>query len=183
MPATFEKIASTTLSSPANNITFSSISQAYTDLQIHLRCKAASANGQHILMRMGNGSVDTNSIYANQSLYARGNPTPAASGDWVGSFTAQGYYIPFGSYISSASNNFSALQFYVFNYSATNTKKALQSLSNTVTGNNNEYPAIEFSNSMVNTSVAINIIEFRHSNASINLDTGTSITIYGIKKA
>jgi hypothetical protein len=182
VPATFEKIASTTLSSPALSITFSSISQDYTDLQVHLRCKAASTNGQHIYVRMGNGSVDTNNIYANQSLFDRGSPSPATSGDWSSSFLSS-YYIPYASYISSASNNFSALQFYVFNYSATNTKKAVQSLSNTVTGNNNEYPAIEFSNAMINTSAAINIIEFRHSNSAINLDTGTSITIYGIKKA
>lgn len=182
MPATFEKIASTTLSSPALSITFSSISQAYTDLQIHLRCKAASANGQHIWVRMGNGSVDTSSIYANQSLFTRGAPSPATAGDWNSVFLTS-YYIPYASYISSASSNFSALQFFVFNYSATNTKKAVQSLSNTVTSNNSEYPAIEYSNAMINTSVAINTIEFRHSNPSINLDTGTSITIYGIKKA
>lgn len=181
MALTFEKIATTTLSSPTQSITFSNISQDYTDLQIHLRCKAVSANGQHIFVQMGNGSVNTGNIYANQALYARGNPTPAASGDWSSAFTSQ-YYLPYSSYISSSSNNFSAIQFYVFNYSATNTKKAVQSLSNTVTGNNFEYPGIEYSNAMVNTTAAINIIEFRHNGAS-NLDTGTSITIYGIKKA
>lgn len=182
MPATFEKIASHTLSSPAPNITFSNISQAYTDLQIHLRCKAASANGQHIYVRMGNGSVDTTNIYANQSLFTRGDPAPATSGQWNPSFTSN-YLLPYASYMSSDSNKFSAFQFFVFNYSANNTKKAVQSFCNTVTGNSHEYPAVEYSNAMVNTSLAINIIEFRHSNTSINLDTGTSITIYGITKA
>lgn len=182
MPSTFEKIASTTLSSPALSITFSSISQAYTDLQVHIRCKAASTNGQHIYVRMGNGSVDASNIYANQSLYSRGAPANGHGGDWNNGLLTQ-YYIPYSSYISSASNTFSAHQFFIFNYSATNTKKAIQSFSNTVLGNSSEYPAIEFSNAMVNTSVAINTIQFFHSNPSINLDTGTSITIYGIKKA
>jgi len=182
VPATFEKVASTTLSSPALSITFSNISQAYTDLQIHLRCKAASANGQHIYVRMGNGSVDTTNVYSNQALYTRGAPGSGTSGDWASSFSSQ-YYIPYTSYMSSDSNKFSAFQFFVFNYSATNTKKAIQSFNNTVTGNGSEYPAVEYSNAMVNISQAINIIEFRHSNGSINLDVGTSITIYGIKKA
>ena len=182
MPGTFEPIATTTLSSPAISITFSSISQAYTDLQIHLRCKAVSADGQHIYIRMGNGSVDTSNIYSNQSLYARGAPAAGVDGDWDSTFRGE-YFLPFGSYISSTSNNYSALMFYVFNYSATNTKKAVQSMSNTVTSNNNEYPAIEFSNAMVNTSVAIDTIQFRHSLPLNNLDTGTTITLYGIKKA
>lgn len=182
MPATFEKIATSTLTSAASSITFTNIDQTYTDLEIHLEVKAASSPGQHVYFRCGNNSYDSSSSYGNQALYARGAPAAAFSGDWNNSLLSN-WYLPYNSYISSAANKFSQQIVYIFNYSATNTKKPLRYLSNTITGNSNEYASIETGQSLWNSTSAINQIQFYHSNPSTNLDVGCVITIYGIKKA
>jgi hypothetical protein len=182
MPNFHEHIATSTLSSPSLTLTFTSISQNYTDLEISIVAKAASSPGQHLYVTVGNGSYDTGNNYSNQSLYARGAPAGAVSGDWTSTFAAT-YYLPFTSYISSTSNKFSTVKFWIFNYSATDTKKPLMYFSNTVSGNTSEYPSIEGGNGIWNSLSAINQIKFTHSNPSINFDTGTSISIYGIKKA
>ena len=54
MPATYEKIQSTTLTSNAANVTFSSIPATYTDLHIVLYCLATAGVG--VLTRFNNDS-------------------------------------------------------------------------------------------------------------------------------
>ena len=73
MPATYEKIATTTLGSANSSITFSSISSAYTDLRIVLTY-TTSISGEDARVRFNS---DTGTNYSITRL--RGNGTSATS--------------------------------------------------------------------------------------------------------
>jgi hypothetical protein len=73
VPATYEKIATTTLGSAAANITFSTISSAYTDLRLVVNCLLTAT--QDVYLRI-NGDTGTN--YSSTSL--KGDGSSASSG-------------------------------------------------------------------------------------------------------
>jgi hypothetical protein len=62
MAVTYEPIATTTLGSSTNSITFSSISQSYTDLM--LVCNGFANTPSSFDIQVGNGSVDTGNNYS-----------------------------------------------------------------------------------------------------------------------
>jgi hypothetical protein len=70
MPATYEPISTTTLGSNAANITFSSISPAYTDLRVVLLVKGDSSTNADLLVQFNS---DTASNYSTTSLYGNGS--------------------------------------------------------------------------------------------------------------
>lgn len=181
MPSTFTRIATSTLNNAASSLTFTNISQAFTDLEIRMSIKSEGSSGQHVFMRVGNNTYDSGANYGVQSLYARGAPAAAVSGNWNPAFQ-NSFYIPHSTYITSASNRFAQLTVWLFNYSSTNMKKACIGLANTVGGNNSEYPGVELGQQMWNQNSAINQIQFTQGNGN-NFSAGTSITLYGIAKA
>jgi hypothetical protein len=63
MTATYEKIATTTFGSNQGTLTFSSISQSYTDLRLVIQCGIVD-NGFLLGVRVGNGSVDSGTNYS-----------------------------------------------------------------------------------------------------------------------
>lgn len=67
MPATYEPIATTTLASAANSITFSSITSAYTDLRLVLVATAATADFARLQI-----NADTATNYSITNLYGEG---------------------------------------------------------------------------------------------------------------
>jgi hypothetical protein len=73
MPATYEPIATNTLSSAASSITFSSISSAYTDLRLIVVPTAASA-GPNTYLRFNS---DTGSNYSSTYLLCNGTDVTA----------------------------------------------------------------------------------------------------------
>jgi len=75
MASTYTPIATTTLGSAASSVTFSSISGSYTDLVLVFSGTLSSAD--YVCMRVGNGSIDTNSNYSHTDL--SGNGTSASS--------------------------------------------------------------------------------------------------------
>jgi hypothetical protein len=72
MPATYEKIATTTLGSASATITFSSISSAYTDLRLVIT--ALQGSGNNIALRFNS---DSGTNYSRTRLI--GNGTSATS--------------------------------------------------------------------------------------------------------
>lgn len=76
MAITYEPIATTTLGSNGGPVTFSSISQSYTDLRLVIQCGIVD-NGFLIGVRVGNGSVDTGTNYS--WTYMEGNGSSAYS--------------------------------------------------------------------------------------------------------
>jgi hypothetical protein len=69
MPATYEPIATTTLGSNAANITFSSITSAYTDLRIVILVKGNSATNQDLNVQFNS---DTGGNYSTTAIYTNG---------------------------------------------------------------------------------------------------------------
>ena len=63
MTATYEKIATTTLTSNQGTVTFSSIPTTYTDLRLVIKCGIVD-NGFLLGVRVGNGSVDSGTNYS-----------------------------------------------------------------------------------------------------------------------
>lgn len=68
MPATYESIATTTISSPTSSITFSGIASSWTDLRISF--SALAGTGSQLTMRLNS---DTSSNYSYQDFIGTGS--------------------------------------------------------------------------------------------------------------
>lgn len=76
MASTYTPIATTTLGSAANSVSFTGIDQSYTDLI--LVADAATNIAVACYIQLGNGSIDTGTNYSMTYLY--GNGSAASSG-------------------------------------------------------------------------------------------------------
>ena len=182
MPAgsTYTPIATTTLSSAAAAISFTSINQNYTDLVIVT--SARGATGGHLYARWGNGSYDSGSTYSNTGIYARrtdGGGSEERGSEKNTSFT-YARLSPFTYAIPTATSTFGTIVTHLQNYSNTNIFKTAFARANT-TGNTS-YAGTEASVILWRSTSAINQIQFTIA-GGFNFETGTTITIYGILAA
>ena len=165
MPKTYEPIATQTLGSAAATVTFSSISQAYTDLVL-VAATTSTVAATNFTLRMGNGSVDTASNYSHVRL--AGNGTSASSG------TNSGTVLNIGDVGNPNIPSVNIIN--IMNYTNTTTFK-------TVIGRVGEAD-IQLQ-AVVGlwrkTPEAINIITI--GTASNNFAIGSTFTLYGIKAA
>lgn len=160
MTATYDCIATTTLGSAQASVTFSSISQNFTDLVLIVNGTAVSSD-DGFNVQVGNGSADTGNNYSTTYLYGTG--TSAASGRESNTTGLQ---------LGRIGSGNSTSIIHIMNYSNTTTYK-----TGLGRGNN---PA-----SLVITSVglwrstsAINVVKVV---GSSNFQTGSTFTLYGIK--
>jgi hypothetical protein len=161
MTSTYEKIATTTLGSAQANVTFSSISGAYTDLVLIINSKFTSAS-QDTLCQLND---DTTNNYTGTII--RGSGSAAASTRYTGS--ASLYFDNYGG--TTALENTYIVNF--MNYSNTTTFKTILSrFSNASAG-------VEASAQLYRSTSAITKIKIYPSGG--NLDTGSTFTLYGIK--
>lgn len=161
MPATYNPIATQTLSSNAADVTFSSIPGSYTDLVIITAVKYTSS--EQALGLSFNGDTGTN--YSATYLY--GNGSSAASGrDTNNAFipVARGDDFNFWTGITN-----------VANYSNTTTYKSIVSR-----GNSGSY-VVAYTGLWRNTA-AITSIRIAQLTGS-NFASGSTFTLYGIKAA
>jgi hypothetical protein len=168
MPAgsTYTPIATTTLSSASNSVTFSSIAATYTDLILVARGKN-STSFDGIDIRVGNGSLDTGNSYSQTML--NGNGSSAQSSRSSGSsMTNMGI-------TSSSTEQVSIYQF--MNYSKTTMYKTVLGRSSVT-----DFRVAGIVGLWSSTS-AINIIQLRSDNASYNFTAGSNFTLYGIAAA
>ncbi len=172
MSLTYEKIATTTLASNQGTVTFSSIPQTYTDLRVVIRGGIVDG-GFFIGFRVGNGSVNTGTIYSNTVIREdTGVYTGRYSGKTLGAFYEQG-------------NNNSLTHTVVadfLNYSNTTTFKSY------LTTNGNGSGFVGAIAGLVQTTSAINIIEIAECGMGGtgffnygNMLSGSTFTLYGIK--
>jgi hypothetical protein len=77
--STYTPIATTTTSGSVSQVTFSSISGSYTDLYLVCDIAYASlgANTGYVVYQVGNGSIDTNTVYS--YTWLKGNGSAASS--------------------------------------------------------------------------------------------------------
>jgi hypothetical protein len=158
MPVTYDPIATTTLGT-AGTVTFSSISQSYTDLLLVVEGTASPA--VNIEMRVGNGSVDTASNYSNTYMVGTGSSA-------LSSRETSQTVCSIGAVYTGRTINLIQLM----NYSNTTTNKSfLNRMSAAGSG------AAAYVGLWRNTS-AINIITL-----TTTLGAGTVLSLYGIKAA
>jgi hypothetical protein len=175
MPATYEPIATTTLSSATSAVSFTSIPSTYTDLAITIYAKGSTSS--HLYARWGNGSYDSGTNYSNTGLYTR-----TTSNDYGVERNTNDTYArltPFTYGVPSATSTFGTTLVHLQNYSNTNIFKS--AISRGASVGSGSYAGAEVAVFQWRSTSAINQIQF--SLASGNLDTGTTITIYGIKAA
>ena len=180
MAITYEPIATTTLGSAAASISFTSISQTYTDLVIVASVNGATA--EHLYARWGNSAYDSGTNYSNTAIYARRNGTNTAEefGSERTSNFSYARLTPFTFGVPSAASTFGASITHIQNYANTTTYKT--ALVRSSTAGNTAYAGTEATVVLWRSTSAINQIQFTISNGA-NFQTGTTITLYGIKAA
>lgn len=167
MTATYEAIATTTLGSATNTVSFSNISGSYTDLIL-----VASIVGVSVAtdpwIRVGNGSVDTGTNYSWTWLSGNGGTAQSERG----TNNSKLYY----SAISTIQNNVQLVTFHFMNYSNTTTYKTVlwrEADAGTETG---------ATVGLWRSTSAINTIDISL-DASRTYSAGSMFTLYGIKAA
>ena len=163
MTATYEKIETTTLGSNAANITFSSISSAYTDLVIILNGAFTTAETIGVQFNSDTGSNYSSTILAGNGSSASSGRNTNQTGLTVGT---NGYWTT-----SIIANSILNIQ----NYSNTTTYKTILSRSN------NTSVGLDAIVGLWRNTAAINAIKLYGFYSGHSFITGTTATIYGIK--
>lgn len=176
MAQTFLPIASTVLTSNQTTITFSSISQSYTDLVLRITCRSVGAGtGYTGAVGLRLNGVSTGSYWRGLIIGDGGGFTATSQG------SSSSYLVPFAQTISGGNpaNTFTRMEIIFPNYATTAPKPALGWVS-TVAGNTaTSYDT--FSPMYLNSSIAINSIAI----SEISGDTfaaGSRFDLYQITK-
>ena len=166
MATTYEPIATTTLSSAASTITFSSIASSWTDLRLVFVVSATSAG---IYPRF-NFNNDTSTNYSSTRLY--GDGTSAASQ----ANTSTNRLSPLA--VSDVSTSqFNLLSMNIFSYAGSTNKTVLMEGN----ADNNGSGTVERSVGLWRSTSAIYRIDIISGTSTFT--SGTTATLYGIKAA
>lgn len=169
MPATYEPIATTTLGSATNRITFNSISSTYTDLRLTILGTFAGA-GNNYFLTVNN---DTTALYSQIVLSADGSVEYAQNRTGVSNWV-----ISDGSYVGGSTTyaTFSTVDFFTYSGSQDKTILSSSSASYDSTG------FVHRTYGMYRSSTAISRVDVVASGGT-NMNAGTIATLYGILKA
>ena len=162
MPATYSAIATTTLSSAATQISFSSIPQTFTDLRIILTVKGVTSAGDAVRIEMNNDAANFGATW----LY--GNGTSAISGrasNTYGRLSGNAGVAGTGPFLVTCD---------LFSYTGSTQKTLLAEFTN---DNNGSGTTARTVNLFLSTS-AITQITLRYDGT---FAIGTTATLYGIK--
>lgn len=170
---TYTLIASNTLGSSAASVTFSSIPSTYTDLVLLGSTRTTQNDTEGTIKLTFNN--DTGSNYSKTKLEGNGAGPSSTRESNVTSFMTR-WYQP-GSL--STSNTFGTWQIYIPNYTSTGNKPF--SLDNTAEGNITDPVDRSVTAGLYRGSSAISTIVV--SSTSLNLASGSSFFLYGIKNS
>ena len=164
MASTYEPIATTTVSTATNTITFSTISGSYTDLIIVTNVKSTST--ENMSMRFNS---DTGSNYSRTVLNGNGSSAASTRQSSVTSIGTDenGYF--------DGSNFNQAKIIQVMNYSNSTTYKTSLIRSNRAQSGTDAIVGL-WRNTNAITSITLGA-------NSLNFATGSTFTLYGIKAA
>lgn len=161
MPATFEPIASTTLSAATATVEFTSISSSYTDLVLIFNGGENGTN-KDFQLRVGNGSIDTGSNYSWTRMLGDGSVASSSRGSNT-------------TYIENVIGNESCTAIYHFmNYSNTTTNKTILSRTAYASSRTSAYVGLWRITS------AITHIRFTAETGS-TINSGSTFSLYGIR--
>jgi hypothetical protein len=167
MASTYEPIATTTLGSSANTVTFSSISGSYTDIVAICSVKATTGSDE-VLRSQVNGDTGSNYSYTYLQGVSAGAQSGRASNTSLILAQAGNLAIP------ESANTFAPYVIQYMNYSNTTTNKTILARG---AGVNQAGASV----SLWRSTSAITSIRFYI--AAGNFDTGSTFTLYGIKAA
>jgi hypothetical protein len=168
MPATYEPIATTTTTSASPAITFSGISQNYTDLVLIVSIRANSTPTS-----FGTGirfNSDTGTNYSRTVAYGTGSTTA--------SFNSLNQSRIFFSAGSTNANQFNVIRLNIMNYSNSTTYKTVIARNDDISDVTSMTAALWRSTSAI-TSLTIT----PYDDNSTGFATGSTFTLYGIKAA
>ena len=169
--STYTPIATTTASGSVSEITFSSIAGTYTDLVLVVNGYAnyGFADRTALVLRLGNGSIDTSAIYSHTSVY--GNGSTAGSNR----STAQTNIFT-GIISEKVGTTIIQLQ----NYSNTTTYKTALARGNSLGSSASQDVAASVG--LWRSTSAINTLQIYVADAT-NFGSGSTVTLYGIAAA
>jgi hypothetical protein len=169
MPATYDKIATTTLGSANATITFSSIAATYTDLRLVFNNTGASATGVGTpTMRFNSDTASNYSItrIAGQGTVAAATSDASQTVMNLASYTAPQTTVPL------------LITVDLFSYAGSTNKTCLITYNNDYNGGG----SVEYAVGLYRSTSAITSISITSAGAS-TWSTGTIATLYGILKA
>lgn len=162
MPATYEPIATYTISSAQSSYTFSSIPSTYTDLILIADMSSGGTNAYPSVRLNG----DTASNYSR--TYINGDGGTASS-----SRNSESWWTVFGNQLAASRTNF-IMQ--IMNYSNTTTFKTAVSRKNDTAG------VMGATVHLWRSTAAINSVQIGTQTAD-TFSVGTTFTLYGVKSA
>ena len=165
MPATYEKIQSTTLGSAASSITFSSIGSGYTDIRISFVIIGGAGTAGQFDITYNN---DTTSLYSITRLYGDGSSAGSSRYSGTALYPCQNSF-------SSTPPVFATID--LFSYAGSTFKTALITYSNDANGSG----SAERSVGLYRSTSAITRIDLGGVGGTFAI--GTTATVYGILKA
>ena len=170
MAVTYDKIATTTLSSASSTVTFSSITNSYTDLVLIMNLGASTA-GAGVYIRLNTDTSPSGTNYSVTNMVGTGSTTV---GNHAANYSAvlPAWYIGVGATI----NFINKVDF--MNYSSTTMNKTVIARAGRVTTETD--PGTVATISLWRNTSAINSIQIT---CSSNMITGSTFTLYGILKA
>ena len=163
---TYVALDEVTVVTATPSITFTNISQEYTDLVLVLSGTKTGAGGEGIAFRVGNGSLDTDSNYSDTILWGNGSSAGSARTTSQTRNRITYYAAWIAGTISMDVLNF-------LNYSNTTTFKTILSKANTGSYGVDATASLWRSTSAINT---ISVYPFADS-----FDVGTTASLYGIR--
>ena len=169
MPATYEKIQSTTLGADAFDFTLNSIPATYTDLRLVI---VGKGNGGEIYPEGYLNGVTTGGLYSNTLL--QGNGASATSGR---NSNANRLNLSAPQYPNNT--NFTFITVDLFSYAGSTFKTLLT----TVSTDKNGTGGVSRTVSLFRSTSAITSITITDGGAAVGWATGTTATLYGILKA
>jgi hypothetical protein len=164
MPGTYEPISTTTLVSNASTITFSNISQAYTDLVLVVRAISTGTAQPDVYMRVNS---DTGNNYSRTRLGGNGSSVFGSN------ITGETFWV-LGPMENTAITNTVCN---IMNYSNTTTYKTM------LVRSNDSAIAVQAMISLWRSTSAISSILLYPEPAKGDFASGTTATLYGIKAA
>jgi hypothetical protein len=170
MAITYDVISSTTLTSTATTVNFTSIPQTYTDLVLIISLTGVS-NSNTVSMRLGNTSIDTGSNYS--SNWMRGNGSAGSAGG-----NNSSTYIMLNTGDVSANNTNGLSISNLQGYTGTNDKQIITRWSQ------NQTSTSLLTSQWRSSSSPIKLIElFLNTSKTYTFSIGSTFSLYGIKAA
>lgn len=170
MPATYEPIATSLATGTTRQIQFSNIPQTYTDLVAIVEMVNTVATAYNLIMRVGNGTLDTGTNYTT-CIHTSGQSNNPSSYRYRDDTMFREYNV------GARNNNdhMSIIQF--IDYSNTTTWKPMTQRSDMAS------LALEHIVGTWRSTSAINTISFTLDFTADYVASGATVTLYGIKAA